>query len=46
LKPVVAAIDAKDSTALFTAGGKVDETCENCHSTFWYPGAVKKTAAK
>lgn len=46
LKPALAAIDAKDPQALFSVGGKIDETCENCHSTFWYPKAVKSTAAK
>lgn len=47
LKPALAAIDAKDSQALFSAGGKIDETCENCHSTFWYPNAFKsKETAK
>jgi hypothetical protein len=47
LKPALAAIDAKDPQALFSVGGKIDETCENCHSTFWYPNAFKsKKAAK
>ena len=41
----LAAIDAKDPQALFNVGGKIDETCENCHSTFWYPNAIKKKAA-
>jgi hypothetical protein len=45
LKPALAAIDAKDPQALFNVGGKIDETCENCHSTFWYPNAIKKKAA-
>jgi hypothetical protein len=40
LKPALAAIDAKNSEALFEAGEKIDETCENCHQTFWYPKAV------
>ena len=44
LKPALAAIEAKDATALFSVGGKIDETCENCHSTFWYPNAFKKKA--
>jgi hypothetical protein len=44
LKPALAAIDAKDPQALFAVGGKIDETCENCHSTFWYPNAFKKKA--
>ena len=40
LKPALAAIDKKDPVALFEAGAPIDTTCENCHSTFWYPKAV------
>ena len=40
LKPALAAIDAKNAQALFDAGEKIDTTCENCHSVFWYPNAV------
>ena len=40
MKPALAAIDAKDSEALFAAGEKIDTTCENCHQVFWYPKAV------
>jgi hypothetical protein len=40
LTPALAAIDAKNSQALFDAGEKIDTTCENCHSVFWYPNAV------
>jgi cytochrome c556 len=31
------AIDAKDADALMTAGGIIDEACEGCHVTYWYP---------
>jgi hypothetical protein len=31
------AIDAKDSKALMDAGGAIDEACEACHVTYWYP---------
>lgn len=31
------AIDARDTDALSNAGGTLDEACENCHLTFWYP---------
>lgn len=31
------AIDAKDPVRLFDLGGAIDEACENCHVTFWYP---------
>jgi hypothetical protein len=40
LTPALAAIDAKNSQALFEAGEKIDTTCENCHQVFWYPNAV------
>ena len=40
LTPALAAIEKKDTQALFDAGEKIDETCENCHASFWYPGAV------
>jgi hypothetical protein len=40
LKPALAAIDRKDPQALFEAGAPIDTTCENCHTTFWYPKAV------
>jgi hypothetical protein len=31
------AIDAKDPQALMDAGGEIDEACEACHVTYWYP---------
>jgi cytochrome c556 len=31
------AIDKKDADALFEAGGEIDEACEACHLTYWYP---------
>ncbi len=34
------AIDARDPVALQRAGGEVDEVCEGCHLTFWYPNQV------
>jgi hypothetical protein len=34
------AIDAKDPVALFELGGTIDEACEACHVTFWYPNRV------
>jgi cytochrome c556 len=37
---VLTAIDAQDSKALVTAGGALDEVCESCHMTFWYPNQV------
>jgi hypothetical protein len=46
LKPALAAIEKKDAEALFAVGGDIDETCENCHSTFWYPNAIKSKTAR
>src|SRR5258705_3052464 len=37
LQPALAAIDKKDSQALFEAGDKHDEICQSCHQVFWYP---------
>lgn len=31
------AIDSKDPAALTVAGGVIDQTCEVCHVTYWYP---------
>ena len=31
------AIEARDAHALVEIGGRLDMTCENCHSTYWYP---------
>jgi hypothetical protein len=31
------AIDKKDVQGLFEAGSAIDEACEACHVTFWYP---------
>ena len=36
----IAAIDARNTTALVEAGGAIDTVCEDCHSTFWYPNAT------
>lgn len=33
----LAAIDAKDPVRLFDLGGTLDDACETCHMTFWYP---------
>jgi hypothetical protein len=46
MKPALAAIDAKDSQALFAAGDKIDTTCENCHQVFWYPNAGASAPAR
>jgi hypothetical protein len=33
------AIDAKDGNALLDIGEKMENVCEACHQTFWYPNA-------
>jgi hypothetical protein len=35
------AIDAKDPAAVMNVGTTMDEVCESCHTTFWYPSAAK-----
>jgi hypothetical protein len=35
------AIDAKDVARLDGAGERLDQACEQCHRTFWYPNAVE-----
>jgi hypothetical protein len=39
-RTMLSAIDAKDPKALVAAGGVLDEVCESCHMTFWYPNQV------
>jgi hypothetical protein len=34
-------VKRKDTAALITAGGKLDEACESCHLEYWYPGDRK-----
>jgi hypothetical protein len=46
LQPALAAIDKKDSEALFEAGDKIDEVCESCHQVFWYPAAGASAQAQ
>jgi cytochrome c556 len=33
------AIEAKNTDLLIEAGGHMEEVCESCHQTFWYPQA-------
>lgn len=42
----LAAIDKKDADALTDAGGEIDEACEACHKTYWYPDALAPQARK
>lgn len=34
------AIDARDAARLFDVGSVLDQACENCHTTFWYPSST------
>jgi hypothetical protein len=38
----IEAIDRRDPQAVFDAGEGIDNACENCHLTYWYPKAAKK----
>lgn len=38
-RQALAAIDKKDAGGLLEAGSAIDEACEACHVTFWYPNA-------
>jgi hypothetical protein len=35
------AIDARDTQGLMDAGGAIDEACEACHITYWYPNQAR-----
>jgi hypothetical protein len=35
------AVDARNVEGLSDAGGDIDEACESCHLTFWYPNEKK-----
>jgi cytochrome c556 len=37
----LAAIDARDAQGLMDAGGAIDEACEVCHMTYWYPNQAR-----
>ena len=36
---VLAAVEKKDAASLIEIGGRLQDVCENCHQTFWYPNA-------
>jgi len=38
------AVDAKDPAALIDAGAALDEACEACHRTYWYPNSPEPKA--
>jgi len=37
---MLAAVDAKNPQGMIDAGETLDEVCESCHMTFWYPNQV------
>jgi len=42
----VRASDAQDTAALLDIGGRMQDVCESCHQTFWYPGAKQPGAVR
>ena len=40
----VSAVDAKNPAALIDAGAALDEACEACHRTYWYPHSPEPKA--
>jgi hypothetical protein len=42
----LSAIDRRDSQELFAVGGEIDDACEACHATFWYPGQFAPKTSK
>ncbi|WDF74994.1 cytochrome c [Novosphingobium sp. KACC 22771] len=38
---IIAAIDRKDTAALMRLGGTLDDRCEACHVTYWYPNSPR-----
>ena len=37
---MLTAIDGRNIQGMLDAGERIDEVCEACHSTFWYPNQV------
>lgn len=38
------ASDLKDAVVLMDIGGRMQDVCEDCHKTFWYPGEKQPSA--
>jgi hypothetical protein len=38
-------IEAKNADSLIEVGGRMEEVCESCHKTFWYPEAAAHAPA-
>jgi len=41
---VLTAAEKKDAASLIEIGGRLQDVCENCHQTFWYPNAAQPGA--
>ena len=39
------AVDRRDTGKMIDLGGTIDDVCEACHKTFWYPPMPGRTAA-
>lgn len=42
----MAAIEKQDTEGLFEAGDEIDEICEACHQTYWYPNQGASAAPR
>jgi cytochrome c556 len=40
------ASEAKNVDLLVEIGGRMEDVCETCHQTFWYPQAKRAAARK
>lgn len=40
------AVETRDKDRLIEAGGAMEEVCEGCHQTFWYPHASAQAAPR
>ncbi len=38
---VLTAAEKKDAASLVEIGGRLQDVCEDCHQTFWYPNAAQ-----
>jgi len=43
---VLTAAEKKDAASLIEIGGRLQDVCENCHQTFWYPNAAQPGASR
>jgi hypothetical protein len=43
---VMRASESKDAGLMVEIGGRMENACENCHQTFWYPQAERASRRK